>query len=60
MNGYVCFYARKRVEVYANSSYEAQVKAAEQLNVPVKKRHQITVVLAEKDGQQVTHSTGSL
>lgn len=55
MNGYVCFYARKRVEVYADTTFAAQSKAAEMLNVPVKKRHQITVVLAEKQGQEVEH-----
>jgi hypothetical protein len=53
MNGYVCFYKGKRVEVYAKTSYEAQQKAAAILKV--KKSYEITVVLAEKDGAQVTH-----
>lgn len=55
MNGYVCFYARKRVEVYADTTFEARNKAAVLLNVPVKKHPQITVVLAEKQGQEVVH-----
>jgi hypothetical protein len=56
MNGYVCFYKNSRLEVYANTSYEAQQKAADQLNVKPKQRHMISVVLAEKNGQQVTHT----
>jgi hypothetical protein len=55
MNGYVCFYNRNRVEVHAETTYEAQKKAAEKLKVPEKRRHQITVVLAEKDDVPVTH-----
>jgi hypothetical protein len=53
MNGYVCFYKGKRVEVYADTSYEAQQKAAALLKA--KKSYEVTVVLAEKSGQQVIH-----
>jgi hypothetical protein len=53
MNGYVGFYKNKRFEVEAESSYAAQCKIAAENNI--KKRWQITVVLAEKDGEQVTH-----
>lgn len=59
MNGYVCFHQRKgRVEVYANTSYEAQLKAAEALKV--KKPYEITVILAERDGDQVVHNPATL
>lgn len=51
--GYVCFWKGKRFEVYAESSYAAQKKCAEQYKI--KKAHEITVVLAEKDGQPVVH-----
>ena len=54
MNGYVGFYKSKRFEVYANSSYEAQCKIAEQHKI--KKRSEITIVLAEKNNEQVTHT----
>ena len=55
LNGYVCFYNRKRIEVYAKSSYAAQMEARDILKVPASKAYLINVVLAEKDGQAVTH-----
>lgn len=55
MNGYIAFYKGKKIEVYAASSYEAQKEAAAQLVVHPSKRYMIAVVLAEKDGEQVTH-----
>jgi hypothetical protein len=58
MNGYIAFYRGKQVEVYAASSYEAQTKAAAMFKA--KKSYEVTVMLAEKDGQQVVHSTGGL
>lgn len=54
MNGYVAFYRGKRTEVYANTSYEAQQKAA--LHFKAKKSYEVTVMLAEKDGKPVTHT----
>jgi hypothetical protein len=59
MNGYIAFWKGKRIEVRANTSYEAQGKAMQQFG---KKAHpwEISVVLAEKDGQPVVHSTTSL
>lgn len=54
-NGYVCFYESKRIEVTSDTSYHAQLKAAEMLKVKPKNRHKITVVLAEKDGEPVVH-----
>lgn len=56
MNGYVCFYKSQRIEVYADSSYAAQVKAANLLKVPLTKRWMVSVTLAEKDGKQVVHT----
>ena len=55
MNGYVCFHKNKRVEVHANTSYEAQQEAARKLNI--RRSSEISVHLVEKDGEQVTHST---
>lgn len=56
MNGYVCFYNGKRIEVHANTSYEALSKAVEQLKPPKSKHHMVSVVLAEKRGESVTHT----
>ena len=53
LNGYKAFYKNKSIEVYAATSYKAQLKAAEQFKA--KKSYQVTVVLCEKDGEQVTH-----
>jgi len=54
-NGYVCFYKGKRFEVHADTSYEAQKKCAAENKIPDKKQYLITVVLAEKDGEEVVH-----
>jgi len=52
--GYVCFYRGKRFEVYAGSSYEAQTRCA--CENKIKKRSEITVVLAEKNGEPVPYA----
>lgn len=60
MNGYVCMWKGKRCEVYANTTYEAQKKATEEFKkVAGRKKvngYDITVVLAELNGKQVTHT----
>ena len=53
MNGYIAFWGKKKLEVFAESSYQASEKAAKLFGA--KKSHEVTVVLAEKDGEQVTH-----
>ena len=58
MNGYIAFYRGRQIEVYAESSYQAQQKAAAIFKT--KKSYEVTVVIAEKDGEQVTHSPASL
>ena len=58
MNGYIAFYRGKQTEVYANTTYEAQQKAA--VVFKARKSYEVTVMLAEKNGQQVVHSTGGL
>lgn len=55
MNGYKCFYKRKTIEVYADTSYEAQQKAAKEFKA--KKSYEVVVCLCEKQGEQVTYST---
>ena len=54
MNGYVCFYKGRKCEVHAETTFEAQKKAA--VIFKAKKAYEITVVLAEKNGEQVTHT----
>lgn len=52
MNGYICFYKGKRTEVHANTTLEAQTKAA--MFFKAKKQYEVDVHLAEKNGDQVT------
>ena len=54
MNGYKAFYRGKSIEVYAASSYEAQVKAAALFKA--KKAYEVSIVLCELQGEQVTHT----
>ena len=57
MNGYKAFYKGKQIELYADTSLQAQQEAAKQLNV--KKSYQVTVILCERaDGSTVTHRRG--
>jgi len=58
MNGYKAFYRGKTCEIYAQTSFEAQKAAA--LIFKARKTHEVSVVLCEKGGEQVTHSTSGL
>jgi hypothetical protein len=58
MNGYIAFYRGKQIYICANTSYEAQQLAV--ATFKARKSYEVTVVLAERDGQQVVHSTGVL
>ena len=58
MNGYIALYRNKRLEVYAETSYAAQKEAAKQFKA--KRDWEVTVYLAEKDGEPVTHATAGL
>jgi hypothetical protein len=59
MNGYICFYESDRVEVYANTLYEAKEKALKLFAIKYPRRkiksYMTSAHLAEKNGQQVTH-----
>lgn len=54
INGYICFYRGKQIEVYAATSLEAQQKAACLLKA--KKAYEVTAMLAEHGGATVTHA----
>lgn len=60
MNGYVCFYNGKRIEVYADSLFAAKEKAVFIFKAPKSKRHMVSVMLAEKGGREVVHNPGVL
>jgi hypothetical protein len=56
MNGYVCFWKGKRLQISAETSYQAQCKAGLHWKIHPKKQHEVTVVLAEKAGEPVIHT----
>lgn len=60
MNGYIAFYNQKRIELHAADQFEAKKKAIELFKAPKSKQHTVYVMLAEKDGKPVVHSTASL
>ncbi len=60
MNGYVAFYNRQTKEIYAASLYAAKLEAIRLFKVRKSQEHMVSVVLAEKEGQPVVHSTSSL
>lgn len=53
MNTYIAFFKNKKIEVKADTSYQAQTLAAKQLKV--KKQYEITVVLSLLDNKEVVH-----
>jgi hypothetical protein len=52
--GYLAFYKGRQIEVYAESSYQAQKKAAKEFNA--KKSYEVSVYLCEIDGKEVVHT----
>ena len=57
-NGYIAMWNREKVEVYADSKFEAQEMAQAHFQKGTRKRikgYDVTVMLAEKGGSQVTH-----
>lgn len=52
MNGYVCFFGDKSIEVYADDLFEAKKKAVKMFKVSKKKEYAVSVHLAEKAGEQ--------
>lgn len=58
MNGYICFYKSKKIEVYASTLLEARDKAA--VAFKAKRAWEVTPYLAEKNGDPVIHSQGEL
>jgi hypothetical protein len=56
MNGYICLFNGKRLEVYAATLLEAKKKAVAYFRPSKRQAHMVTCVLAEKNGEQVTHT----
>lgn len=60
MNGYICIFLGKRVEVIANDLWQAKQKAIQALKVPKSKQGLLSIVLAEVEGNQITHNASSI
>jgi hypothetical protein len=58
MNTYHAFYKGKKLELQADTSYAAQLKAAELFKA--KKSYDVTIVLVAKEDKPVIHSTSEL
>ena len=56
MNGYLAFYNGHQMEVYAERLIDAKDKAVAAFKPPKSKRHMVSVVLCEKEGEVVVHS----
>ena len=56
MNGYVCFFGSRSVEVFADTSYQAQKKAIEIFKVSQKNSYKVSVLLAEKNNNQIVQA----
>ena len=55
---YLAFYKNKQITVNALRSYDAQLAAARLFKA--KKSYEVTVMLAQKDGEQVTHDPATI
>lgn len=58
MNSYIAYYNGNKIEVQAESSYSAQLKAAKHFKA--KKSYQVSVVLCEVNGETVLHKTSEI
>ena len=54
--GYIALYGDKRHELYAESLYAAKQAAVAHFKPPKSRVHNVSVHLAESDGQTVTHT----
>ena len=61
MNGYIAFYSGRRIEIYAETLFQAKEKAIKEFKPKKSQRHMVSVLLAEREtgacSQEVIHST---
>lgn len=55
VNIYLAFYKGQKKEVHAATTFEAQTMAAKLFKA--KKNWEVTIMLVEKNGQQIIHQT---
>lgn len=59
MNGYIFFFDGKRVEIYADSLYEAKQKALDHFKPAKSKQHMVHGMIAECNGVPIVHTTAN-
>jgi len=55
MNTYMAFYKKKKIEVKAHTSYDAQMRAAREFNA--KKSYEVAIVLTETENRTIPFNT---
>lgn len=60
MNGYICKFLGKSVEVMANDLWQAKQKAIAELRVPKSKQGLLSIVLAEINGKEYINNASSI
>jgi hypothetical protein len=55
MNKYTCFWKQTKVEIKAQTPWEAMQEAAKKFKVTPKHVHEIAWVLDEVDGREITN-----
>lgn len=55
MNGYIALYNGKKIELYAETLYDAKLKAIQFFKVNKKNEWQVSVYLCEDNGKPVIH-----
>lgn len=56
MNGYVAGFKNAKLEIMAETLYEAKQKAIASFKPKKSQAHMVWVMLAEKEGEQVSHT----
>ena len=56
MNGYICFFNGKQIELHKDTKAEAHDEALRVFKPKKSQKHMVHCYLAEKDGQEVIHT----
>jgi hypothetical protein len=60
MNKFIAVYQGNRVEVYADTIWQAKQNAVKILSVPKKKQGLLSIMVSVVDGKVVLHNTASV
>jgi hypothetical protein len=60
MNKFIAVYQGERIEVYADTIWQAKQNAVKILSVPKKKQGLLSIMVSVVDGKGVLHNTASV